>query len=298
MTFYTGSCTTANELLTAITNACTANGWALNQGILSKSGCYIQLSLSDSILYILGGNGQNGANITDTPSTPQQSLFYANLGGVTYPLTYHIHAIDKEVYLFVNYNVDSWSYIAFGQSPVTGLPGTGNWYAALYPLYYGSDDGTTPSLLFSQRRQGGVPSNTGQHISWFFHHGLDDYHWSLSGTRYGEVNNNAWDYKPSQAAATLTISPLLARQPNNWNGEAILLNISPSIYRPEGWRSIVGDLKHARYVRNNNYEDGQIIILGNEKWRVYSTLRKNTASPNGSTSDSGTYALAIRYEGD
>lgn len=298
MAFYTGGCTTATQLLTALTNACTDNGWTLSNGILSKEGCYVQPSLVNSILNVLGGNGQNGASITDTPSLPEKALFYSNLGNVTYPLTYHIHVIDKEVYLFVNYNVDYWSWIAFGQSPTAGLPGTGNWYAGLYPMpSMGTTTGHTPSLLFSTRIQSGTTGNTGQQISWFFHHGLDAYKWSLSGTQYGNVNNGAWSAKPSQVSATLTVVPLLARQPNNWNGEAILLNISPSIYRPDGWFSVVGDLKHARYVRNTHYEDGQVITLGHEKWRIYPTLRKNTLVPNGTTDHSGTFALAIRYDG-
>lgn len=302
MAFYNGSCNDVNQLLTAVNNACTANGWILSDGILSKQNCFVQLYTSGSILYLMGGDGQKGSSLTDSPKLSDGRLLAANLGGVTYPLTYNIHVMDKEVYLFVNYNVDFWSYLAFGQSGVKGLPGTGNWYGGLYPLsvYGKKGNGHANCLLFSAFDSSGSIFNSEQGISWFFHHGLDGYPWSISGNQVGNINNTTWASLPSQAAATKIIEPLLIRQPNSWNNEAILLNISPAIYRPEGWLSVVGDLKHARYIRNTYYNDGQIITLGQDKWRVYPCIRKNTTSPepNYTNDHSGTYALAIRYEGD
>lgn len=302
MAFYNGSCNDVNQLLTAVNNACIANGWILSDGILSKQNCFVQLYTSGSILYLIGGNGQKGSSLTDSPKLSNGRLLAANLGGVTYPLTYNIHVMDREVYLFVNYNVDFWSYLAFGQSGVKGLPGTGNWYGGLYPISNSSigRGGHPCCLLFSAFATSGTIGNTGQQIGWFFHHGLDDYPWSISGDNVGDINNNGWSSLPSQAVATKMVEPLLVRQPNSWNNEAILLNISPAIYRPEGRLSVVGDLKHARYIRNTYYNDGQIITLGQDKWRVYPCIRKNTTNPEPyhSNQHSGTYAIAVRYEGD
>ncbi|WP_238707868.1 hypothetical protein, partial [Comamonas testosteroni] len=63
MPYYTGSISSYDELLTAVVNACTANGWAYNSGILSKGNAFFKLSAVSTGSYrglnVEGGTGQN-----------------------------------------------------------------------------------------------------------------------------------------------------------------------------------------------------------------------------------------------
>lgn len=327
MAFYTGSAVNVTGLLTALQNACTTNGWSLNANILSKAGCYVEIAISGNGLSIVCGTGQTNGVLTGEMRAADNRRIYSSLAGIgqsiSYPLTYNIHVFDKEVYLFVNYNVDHWSYIAFGQSPVAGLPGTGNWYGGIgiggdsytYPGGVTNDgkNGHLFSMLFSTRSLAGTIGNTTQQVNSFFHHGLDGNDWSCSGSGVGSFANAGWTSMPSQASASLVASPAQNLQPNAWNGEAILLPITPAVYhQADDTLAIVGDLKYARYTRIDNYEPGQVITIGNLKYKVYPWLKKNTAARDGEdylnfnptnydvrrVQHSGTFAVAILYDGD
>jgi len=327
MAFVAGSANTVNELLTAFTNACTANGWVLASGILSKGDCYAKPFINDGTIALLAGTGQNGSTLVNPPTLSSASTFRVpfapNIGvslagidiAIAYPLTYFIHVLDNpnEVYLFINHNVTSWSYLAFGQSPVDNLTGLGVWYGgtgrglnilASNDVSNAGASGHLGCALFSYIAQGGTTVNGNQTIKCFFHHNLSDSpsEWSISGTDgVGVVATQSWAGLPSQANATLTLMPLLTREPSTWNSGTSLLPIQPSIIRPDNRRSIVGDLKHARYARLDYIEPSQIVTLGGEKWRFYPWLQKNITDRNATGSDkthSGTYGVAIRYDGD
>ncbi len=311
MAFYTGSVVNAASLLTALQNACITNGWSLSGNIFSKDGCFVEIAPSGNGLSIVGGTGQTGNTLTGEMRAADNRRIYSSLAGlgqsISYPLTYNIHIFDKEVYLFVNFNVDSWSYIAFGQSPVAGLTGTGNWYAGIgtggdnFPSDRAPNDGSNGHLfamLFSTRSVGGTLGNQLQQVNSFFHHGLDNNNWSCSGDVVGSFTNSGWASMPSQASASLVAYPAQNLQPNAYNGEAILLPITPAVYhQSNNTLAVVGDLKYARYVRIDNYEPAQIITIGNLKYKVYPWVRKNTAERNGGLGHSGTFAIAILYDG-
>ena len=65
MAYITGSAASFADLQTAIQNACTANGWTLSSGILSKNGCFFQLVAGTSDGYaqlqLFGGTSQTGS---------------------------------------------------------------------------------------------------------------------------------------------------------------------------------------------------------------------------------------------
>ncbi|AZS50637.1 hypothetical protein DM558_07525 [Entomomonas moraniae] len=322
MSYYTATASTANALLTALQTGCTENGWTVSGSLIYKNNCVMDVSISGNGLRVIGGTGLANGALTGQILLNGKNTLAASLAGVaqsiSYPLTYHLHVFDKEVYLFVNYNVDNWSYIAFGQSPVAGITGTGNWYGGIGTggdnfsdirnINNQGQNGHHFSLLFSSMTPSGIISNQGQQVRSFIHHGLDGNEWSVSGEGVGSMTASTWATLPSQASATLVTAPLLNRQPNSYNGEAILLPITPAVYHKDNSTLvIVGNLKQARYIRIDNYEPGQIIILGDTKYKVYPWLKKNTAardgeSYNGSNYDtlrhSGTFGIAVLYEGE
>lgn len=323
MAFIAGSANTANEVLTALQNACTANGWTLANGVLNKGDCYAKPFLNDGTIALVAGAG----SITNTPTLrigstnyiPGYPNMWVSLAGINtaipYPVTYSIHVMENpnEVYLFINHSVDSWAYIAFGQSPVENLTGSGVWYAGTgigtstirsVDVANQGVNGHLSCMLFSYVNQSGTTTNGYQSIKSFFHHGISDLasEWSISGINgAGDWNTYSWDRIPTAANATLTLIPLMTREPSAWNSGASLHPIQPSVIRLENRRSIVGNLNHARYARLDNIDPGQIDTIGSEKWRFYPWIKKNITDRNATALNnnlhSGTYGVAVRYDG-
>ena len=59
------------------------------------------------------------------------------------------------------------------------------------------------------------------------------------------------------------------------------------------------DLAHCRFLRIDNYQPGDIIPLGPDRWKVAPWYRKNTAQRDGGSNiqHTGTFGWAIRYDG-
>lgn len=160
MAYITGTANSLSDLLAALRNACTANGWVLSGNVLRKGTCFAEIIAVPKVgltthadfgfLQVRGGNGiDSGNNLTDTPldyaaAWPACGVIGPNgndRGVSTYtdwdwPVTYHIHvhASPDEVFLMVNYGAGQyWQGLSFGQSPSPGCPGTGNWVWASNP---------------------------------------------------------------------------------------------------------------------------------------------------------------------
>ncbi len=117
--------------------------------------------------------------------------------------------------------------------------------------------------------------------------GLEGVQWSSSYNFYNNVQ------------AVRLIQPLISRQPSAFSSEAIFLPIQIAVPRASNKTSIVADVKNARYLRIDNYEPGQILTLGNDKWMVFPFHRKNITARNGGDyiDHTGTFGWVIRYEG-
>lgn len=159
MAYSTGTASTFAALLTALQNACTANGWTLSGDVLHKGTCYAEVKLgtlgetgapANKMIFVRAGNGIDGSNNLTDPMTSGtypvgtgpglgviRALQYtANYPDWDWPVTYHAHVLTSpdEVYFLVSYGGGTkWQYLCFGQSPAPGNPGTGNWAAATVP---------------------------------------------------------------------------------------------------------------------------------------------------------------------
>ena len=91
--------------------------------------------------------------------------------------------------------------------------------------------------------------------------------------------------------------PLIQRTPNTWNGEATLLPVQAYLARPSSKVSLIAELGHMRYVRIDNYNAGDIITLGADRWKVFPWWQRNAASRDGADFSSGTLGFAVRYDG-
>lgn len=303
MAFVTGSASSFADLLAALQNACTANGWTLSGNVLHKGTCFAQVtSVAQDFpcLKVLGGSGQTSGVLTGASDIQGAQLGVVADGGdatippgavpFAYPCTYdiHIHALPDEVYLVVNYGVSFYQFLGFGQSSAAGLTGTGNWYAA-------TDAQSDRSVSRVDRRYiGGYMQSDALNGGLFMP--LDGYADSSA--------NGAVDHQLDAATWLLEgawrdwYTPY-SRQPNQWNSESILLPVRAYAPRPDGFVSIVAELAHARFVSLGALADQQVITLGSDKWKVYPWWARGAEYD--AAGDHGTYTglagHAFRYDG-
>ena len=88
------------------------------------------------------------------------------------------------------------------------------------------------------------------------------------------------------------ITPLLARQPNAWNGNTALIPARIVVPRPSGLYSYAAEMPHVRLLALNNYNGGDLITLGSDTWFVAPFFKRNTSGQL--ADDTGTRGWAIR----
>lgn len=347
MAYVTGVANSLADLLTALRNACTANGWTLSGDVLHKGTCYIEVlniakgaHVDFGFLEVTGGTGIDGSNLlTGRPADYAAGRRHCGIMGpmgngvseTTYtdwdwPVTYHIHVLTNpdEVYLMVNYGGSQyWQQLAFGQSPAPGCPGTGNWFYASCNRR-NPDTGTGGRVNGNARMvcnpggdnassfNGGLATGAGPF--WWLNkdesganqnsggfHGCFD-HLGAAAWSHAQFWHNNWTTTRTNVISASRIpQPLPQYSPNTWNNEAHLIRWQ--ILQPylENKSIVIGELKHLRFVRNDFLNDGQIITLGPDKWKVYPRYRKDVTARNGGgtggATHSGTCAIAIRYDG-
>lgn len=296
MAHVSGSASSFADLLTALQNACTSNGYSLNGSILEKGSLFVSVVVNGLSLQIKGGTGRSGTTLTGA------APHFCQLGRVgptafSFPCDYniHIHTGPDEVYMWVKYGADMYTYLAFGMSTVAGVTG-GQWYgASLHPGVGINSGGTLYVQASGSLASGGYSSvgmfwkesnqSNGAQSECYVNHGLDGATWSSVNARTASIQ---------------LLQPLPQRQPNAYNAGALLLPMLVGINRPSNKHSIVADLAHARFLRIDNYNPQDVITLGPDKWMVYPFYRKDSINRNGGTAGSnhsGTMGHAIRYDG-
>ncbi|MGA7439509.1 MAG: hypothetical protein WBW32_15425 [Luteibacter sp.] len=304
MAHVTGPANSVAALITALGNACADNGWSFASNVISKGDCFVQLTDMATYLNALCGLGWSGSAITTPAPRAVRCTPATTLQAFDWPVTFHVHVFDHEVYFFVRYGVDRFAYLAFGQSPVPGLSATGKgvWITGVTSLdlsdnvvFSGAPPyASLPQSGFSQRGTGPFwVAGVGNGANSYVHHNLD-------GTPWTSASSGSTTVADQSAKAVNRSGYLIANQPNTWNGESILAPIQVSVSRPSTKVSMLVDLEYARYFRMNNKDPEDIITLGPDRWKIYPFYRKNATNPNGggtSSDHSGTFALAIAYDG-
>ncbi|WP_236173610.1 hypothetical protein [Pseudomonas pseudonitroreducens] len=296
MAYVNGSAGSLESLRQSLFDACTANGWSLAGSVLFKGSIYMQVLVQGAYLTIQGGTGVDGSNALVNPAPNYSRIGLLAGQALTWPMAYEVFigSAPDEVYLVVNYNVDCYQYLAFGGSSMSGLPGTGAWFSAsvaqtvqyigIYPYggaRPGFPNGSAPAMFHVTNTDGGgIVQNS------FIHHGFDSKTWTDANYTNGANAINA-------------AVPHVLRLPNAWNSEGVLVPIQVHIFRPESKVTLVADLKNARYTRVDNYDPGQIIPLGPDRWKIFPWYRKNAAVRDGGDgiNHTGTMGWAVRYDG-
>jgi hypothetical protein len=294
MAHFYGSVSSWSSLIDAVFDALVSEGWASSGSIISKGDINVQLEVSGNYLTIKGGTGSSAGALTGAgPNIARMGPVAGE--ALSWPVEWalHVFADPDEVYLVVTL-LDRYYWLAFGGSSVDGVPGTGGWYAASL--------GESVAFISMTPISGGQPgsnlfgplapfwltdsSSLGFLQNSFVHHGFDGGGWS------GVV-------VASSAIAVQAARPHIERSPNAWNQECALLPIQVYVPRSSSKVSLVLDLVNARYIRIDNYEPGEIVTLGADRWRFYPFYRKNSSvrDGGGGINHSGTLGWAIRYDG-
>lgn len=302
MAYYNGVVTSYQELLDVLVAACVTEGWTWADSILNKGAAYLKLSNQTGNfpgVVAQGGTGKSSAALVN-PSAAMPRLgrpVYLGQGqnsNVTWPAQYYIHIFDNpdEVYLVLHHSVDAFWKLAFGLSD---LDGSGLWITGTAGSQGPTQSSAAQGSFGASLTGGGGTLSTG----------IPFWQAASGSTIYTEntlFRDGSWLLSGSTFHAVLAIAPLFARLPNSWNQESILIPILAYESVASSKISLRLQLNNARYIRVDNYEPNQILILGNEKWKVYPGVRKNITDRNGGNvsigfDHSGTFGIAIRYDG-
>jgi len=315
MAYYTGTATSAADLIIAICNAAVANAWTKTAtgDILYKGNVYAQLSqwnprdnnLTDKGVGVQAGLGESEGVLT-TPSdgltgirTDLQTSYGAT--ALTYPCTYYIfiNTSPDEIVVAVNFSSLYWMWLAFGQSTTIGITGTGVYcWGSCFPGAAGSDINFGFNICGQAIYYNQYPCFYGAPIynyvlganaaSSHIHLGLDSLAW---------WNNHRYD-QTQIVSVKNSVGDILQLQPNTWNSEALLVRTQILARRADSFWSYVAELPHFRYVRNTFFDDGEGITLGTDNWFVAPIYKKNLVYPEGISTaakfQSGTSAFAVR----
>ena len=327
MAYYSGTAATGTGLVDAINAACVANGWTLTGTILSKGAAYVQLTstyqqwVSGTQFYTgwmvdaRGGTGATAGALTGaTPYAVRigginSYQYTAVLRPMNYPVTYAIHVFTDpdEVYVVVNHDVDMYSHLMFGVSDMASeVGGTGLWLHGLFSAavlwcygfmvnpngadgvaYGNNQESGFAGGLFSRLNTNSVAQSPAyRYLNNYMHH-------AINGVA-------EWTTNQDQPRALAAHAPILSRTPSLFNNNAPLLPVQGYMMRPDNMVSLVVNLKHIRYMRNDDYAPEQVFNVGPDVWKSYPWLQKNMAARDGGgagNSHSGTLAYAIRYDG-
>ncbi|WP_373388980.1 hypothetical protein [Pseudomonas alcaligenes] len=289
MGYYTNAVADLDAFRSAIIDACVAEGWTLSGAILSKAGMFLTLQVVSGQLKLRGGTGAAAGALTD-PST--EVTIAAGGGGssivpLTFPATYHLFVFDQEVYCVLNYSVNRYQWCAWGKSTVGGLVSSGMWLGATW-------GGVASGSGFSIGLNTNSTANPSGALMWAAHPNNT----TRTSLIAAGLDGKTW-FTDDWLGGTYVANEILATQPNSFNSESVLVPIRAYAPRPSLKWSLVTDLVYARYLRIDNYEPGQLIELGTDRWMVFPWHQKNPAARNGggAINHTGTFGWAIRYEG-
>lgn len=274
--------------------------------VLSKAGVFFRIGVAATHITCLGCESNAVAN--PAPSVVRIGQIYVRSGAptraISFPCNYEVFGFAQELYMVVNYDVDSYQWIAFGKSTVPGLLGQGGWCGATTGI------GTASALLGGFDYVAAIGLDSGGSSSsgvncmglfWSTSHKFEPSCNSWVNSGFDSLGWN-WSTGTQYPIGIRHITKLIELQPSGWNSEATLLPIRAFLVRPSFKSSLIVDLANARYIRIDNLSPGDILTLGADKWKVFPLYRKNTVGRNGGNDASGydhtgTFGWAIRYEG-
>ena len=317
--FYTGSANSFADVKTAIESALTAKGWSSASGIFNKGGIYTLLTAATNTLDLAAGTGQSGASLTGAAPGAVRIASFTVADPISWPVTYDIHISEDplEVYAVIRYNGTRVQVLAFGVSPAPGNS-TGLWLNGSGGT---SSNFASASTGYTWVSNAGSPLNGGgiAPVSGYNNMATNIAAGVLASYNWASTNQYSYYYHNGSAWRPQTGSPFVSNGGASGGAYALsLLESLPSVANQgmvlvpaylfeyqTGNRTIpMLQLGHLRHCRVDNYEIGDVVEFGPDKWMVYPIARKNAAvrSPGASggaglVNHTGTHGFAVRYHG-
>lgn len=312
MAYYSGLCTSFQNLADVLVEKCQAHGWTWRDEILSKGDLFVKISVEERSesgyweqqqgIIITGGTGKIGSELVNSSDSVRLGrTATGNYEVRFFPADYHLFVFDNEIYLVMKFDTDRFYYLAFGKSSLINNQGNGLWLSANACYYKATTwDGLAEAIYIATSYGGAGYTHSSSAFAPFWNrhgwqknasnsticHGMDDALWS-SGT----------------SRAYVSFEPLISRLPTTHFADSPLLPYNIYLERPENKMSLICQFENARFLRIDNHEPEQIITLGHERWMVFPFYRKDVAVRDGtdgsgrSFDHTGTFGWAIRYEG-
>lgn len=309
MAYFTGSVNSSAQLATLLKNTAAANGWSLTGDVVSKNGAHIRITAPDTSEVRIEG-ARNG-NFVAPDICPR----YSRIRLTNWPssATYHLIVFENPdtVWCTINFDTITYMHIGFGVLQKYAAWDGGMWYHAQHTTgvsdlqgysyvdgdirsYY-ANSGNECALFWNQRDYhiwGGANNNK---VS-MLHCELRGEVWP--GFEQGTGVNNDFNmiHCPS------IIRPTHKCNPNTFNGQTVLSPFMLSLQNTDGHYMPVGHVGHLRWVKLTNYNPGDIIQLGTEKWLLFPWKQFDITRPDGTNDtryslSTGVNGIALAYDG-
>jgi len=297
MAYYTAIATDMPSALTEIVSICQIEGWSWDSGTshitkLSPKGSTISCRLEsvNSNRHIrVWPNDPATATQAPLPSYFGPLTMHSN-HAVTWPVVLHVFVFDYEVYVWARHTVNNYIWMAFGQSQIGGIPGTGNWGAAIasYAHYAVTNQ---PNLSFytapAFNSQGGLfwlDTNAQDRHNSYMHHGFTE-------------SGDPWaPYFGARRPAPYWLGDSFYSSFGFFTGTPVLFPLRWGIERGSGYASLCFEAENLRILRSRVLDPESIITYGDDDWMILPWLRLNRSTPGGGPGHSGDTFAAIRYE--
>lgn len=297
MPYETGATSGLADLQSRIKTFLLANGWTNPGGgqILANGSVYFETAVGGSYLSITGGQGElAGALVSPSLYAPKLVGSHpgADIPDVNWPATYHLFAHSSPVHFLcvLNYNTENIQWLTAGELNKYGTWGGGQYVGAPFGRGYNGGNPVTIRNWRSSLTSGSVILGSGLGL------------WLAAGARMSPFNHetnmqlvcdidgapgdwltNMWDTSASSDNALAfdgarMTADIRGRGPNTFNGQMVLDPVKVNIGRPDTKRSLIGDPVHVRYANILNYEPGDIVTIGADRWMVFPLLRKVVAA--------------------
>lgn len=297
----------AVDLKAAIETFAQANGWTLASDILSKNGCYVKLTVA-SVNEIRIQGAKNG-DFTGVNLPPHYNRIYIS----TWPsnATVNMAAFNNPdiIWMTMNYDVVKFHHIGFGNMVKYGNWNGGQWFFATHTTY--SYDTRCATSIHGMA---GIGYGYGGEAALFWDADCSN-DWDLNYVHGNstfvecDLRGRIWEPPASNDAnlnyyTARVMSPIHYKNPNVFNSQTLLSPFQVWLKSADGYLQCLGHVDHVRWVKLTNYNPGDLITLGSEKWKLYPWCVHDVSYPDGKGSSysspspsTGVLGVAVKYDG-
>jgi hypothetical protein len=294
MAYQTGVITSAADLVAVIRDFAVANGWTANGSVLSKGGTYIRLTAPNASEVRIEG-ARNGNFVA-----PDLSVRHSRIRNTAWPAsaTYHLAAFNDPdtVWCTINFAVTTHQHIGFGTVEKYGNWAGGGWFHAQHTP--ASADGNVGSRIDGWQYP--LYWSSPRECALFWSPFKPDQE-NAASSLHCELRGHVWEPPINNTAIGVhcptIMSPIHKYNPNQFNGQTVLTPFLLFLQNADGHYMSIGHVGHLRFVRLINYNPGDVIELGTDRWKLFPWHIKDAAYPDGNCDSTGLLGVAVRYDG-